>query len=94
MSFFLVLAFQISFQTFCLCIMWGLFVCFFRLCWVFVPAGFSLVVASWGLSLGVACSPLIAVAFLTVEHGLWARGLSSYSFWALGRRLSSCGAWA
>ena len=34
---------------------------------------------------------LIAVASLVVEHGLWARRLSSCGMRALERRLSSCG---
>lgn len=40
--------------------------------------------AGGGCSLVVACRLLTAVAFLIVEHGLWARGLSSYRFRALG----------
>ena len=59
---------------------------YFCLCWVFAAAcGLSLVAAS-GSGL------LIVVVSLVVEHGLWARGLSSCGTWALEHRLSSCGA--
>ena len=67
-------------------------------CW----SGFSLVAASGGYSLVVACRLLIAVVSPVAEHrlqgmvawasGVAASGLSSCAFLALEHRLSNCGA--
>ena len=43
---------------------------YFRLCWVFIAAGFSLVSASRGYSLVAVHWLLIVEASLVVEHGL------------------------
>ena len=59
---------------------------------------FSLVAVNGGYSVAVLW-PLIVVASLLVEHGLWGtralvvatRGLSSCGFWALGHGLNSYG---
>ena len=48
---------------------------FYWLCWVFVAAhGFSLVLASGGYSLVVACRLLTVVASLVAKHRLWSVG--------------------
>ena len=65
---------------------------------VAVSRGFSLVPVSRASSLVVVCRLLIAVASLVAEHGLEGTqpsvavglGLSSYGFWPLEHRLSSC----
>ena len=61
---------------------------------------FSLVPESRGYSGVVLCGLLITGVSLAVQHGLWdtqasvavARGLRTCGSWALGHRLSSCGA--